>query len=81
MRTIGIDLAVAAAHKAIVMESDGKFVTPVLSFHSRWAEIERLVSRAREGAASDCVNFRPIWAHRFSAKVVHSQRWRPGNSC
>jgi len=27
------------------------------------------------------VNFRPIWAHRFSAKVVHSQRWRTGNSC
>jgi ubiquinone/menaquinone biosynthesis C-methylase UbiE len=27
------------------------------------------------------VNFRPIWVHRFSAKVVHSQRWRLGNSC
>jgi transposase len=53
MRTIGIDLAVATAHKAIVMAADGKFVTPVLSFHSRWDEIERLVSRAREGAVSD----------------------------
>jgi len=27
------------------------------------------------------VNFRPIWGHRFSAKVVHSQRRRIGNSC
>ena len=27
------------------------------------------------------VNFRPIWGHRFSAKVGHSQRWRTGNSC
>ncbi len=27
------------------------------------------------------VNFRPTWGHRFSAKVVHSQRWRTGNSC
>ena len=49
MHTIGIDLAVKASHKAIVMNEEGKFVTPVLSFHSRWDEIQRLVARAREG--------------------------------
>ena len=49
MRTIGIDLAVTAAHKAVVMAENGQFVTPVISFRSRWAEIEELVARAREG--------------------------------
>jgi transposase len=53
MRTIGIDLAIVAVHKAIVMEADGWFVTPVLPFRTRWDEIERLVARAREGAPAD----------------------------
>lgn len=53
MRTIGIDLAVSATHKAIVMEADGQFVTPVLRFRTRWEEIEQLVQRAREGEAPD----------------------------
>jgi len=53
MRTLGIDLHITAAHKAIVMEADGKFVTPVLSFHPRRDEIERLVVRAREGVTPD----------------------------
>jgi len=53
MRTIGIDLAVTAAHKAVVMEADGQYVTPVLSFHTRWEEIEQMVARAREGVAPD----------------------------
>jgi transposase len=53
MRTIGIDLAVSAAHRAVVMAADGQFVTPVLSFHARWEEIEQLVQRAREGADPD----------------------------
>ena len=53
MRTIGIDLAITAVHKAIVMEADGEFVTPVLSFHTRSDEIEQLVIRARAGVAPD----------------------------
>jgi len=53
MRTIGIDLAVAAAHKAIVMEADGTFITPALSFHTRRDEIEGVVIRAREGVPPD----------------------------
>lgn len=53
MRTIGIDLAVAATHKAIVADATGKFVSPLISFYTRWDEIERLVTRAREGVTPD----------------------------
>jgi transposase len=53
MRTLGIDLAVKAAHKAIVMNANGKFVSPVLSFHSRWEDFEKLTARAREGVEPD----------------------------
>jgi transposase len=53
MRTLGIDLAVKAAHKAVVMEASGKFVSPVLPFHTRWEELEQLVVRAREGVEAD----------------------------
>jgi hypothetical protein len=53
MRTIGIDLAVSAAHKAVVADATGKFVSPLISFHTRWDDIERLVTRAREGVTPD----------------------------
>jgi transposase len=53
MRTIGIDLAVTAAHKAVVMAENGRFVTAVLSFRSRWEEIADLVTQAREGVEAD----------------------------
>ncbi len=53
MRTIGIDLAVSAAHRAVVMAEDGEFVTPVITFHSRRQEIDELVTRAREGVGVD----------------------------
>jgi transposase len=54
MRTIGIDLAVTAAHKAVVFDSaTSKYVTKVRSFHARWEEIVGLVTRAREGVEAD----------------------------
>jgi transposase len=53
MRTIGIDLGVSAAHKAVVADATGKFVSPLISFYTRWDEIERLVTRAREGVTPD----------------------------
>lgn len=53
MRTLGIDLAVKAAHKAVVIDAKGEFVSSVLSFHTRWDELEQLVAQAREGVASD----------------------------
>jgi transposase len=53
MRTIGIDLAVSAVHKAVVMDESGQYVSPVLSFRSRWAQIQGLAERAREGVEPD----------------------------
>jgi hypothetical protein len=41
MRTIGIDLAVKASHKAIVMNAEGEFVTPVLSSQARWTRASK----------------------------------------
>jgi transposase len=54
MRTIGIDLAITAAHKAVVLDdATGQYVTRVLSFHSVWEEIEQLVAAAREEVTAD----------------------------
>ncbi len=50
MRTIGIDLALTSAHKAVVAEAQGRYLTPVFSFHTRPADLERLLERARDGA-------------------------------
>src|SRR5918997_1492167 len=50
MRTIGIDLALTAAHKAVVADAQGRFLTPVFSFHTTPADLERLLARARNGA-------------------------------
>jgi transposase len=46
-------LAVTAAHRAVVMAENGRFVTPVISFRSRWEEIEELVAQAREGVGGE----------------------------
>lgn len=49
-RIIGIDLAVIAAHKAIVLDqSSNQFVTGVVPFHTDPAEIEHLLTVARAG--------------------------------
>jgi transposase len=53
MRTLGIDLAVTAAHKAVVVNEYGQFVTPPVSFHTQWEEIEKVIARAREGVTPD----------------------------
>ncbi len=50
MRTIGIDLALTAAHKAVVADAQGHFLTPVLTFTTSPADLERLLARARDGA-------------------------------
>jgi transposase len=53
-RIIGIDLAVTAAHKAIVLDSaTNQFVSPMLSFHTNPADLERVLQAARQGAPSD----------------------------
>src|SRR5919202_4479306 len=50
MRTIGIDLALTASHKAVVADAHGHFLTPVVPFTTAPADLERLLARAREGA-------------------------------
>lgn len=55
MRTIGIDLAVQAAHKAIAADEGGRYVTPVLQFHTAPAEVERLLAHARQVAPDPAV--------------------------
>ena len=55
MRTIGIDLAVQAAHKAVVADEQGHYVTPVLKFHSRPNDLDNVLDRARDGATTDAL--------------------------
>jgi transposase len=53
-RIIGIDLAVTAAHRAIVLDrTTNQFVSPMLSFHTNPADLERLLQDARQGAPAD----------------------------
>lgn len=49
-RILGIDLAVTAAHKAIVLDcASNDFVSPLFSFHTDPAEMDRLLAIARAG--------------------------------
>jgi transposase len=53
-RIIGIDLAVKAAHKAIVLDqSSNRFVSKLLTFHTDPAEIDRVLLAARNDAPDD----------------------------
>jgi transposase len=53
-RIIGIDLAVTAAHKAIVLDqSSNRFVSKLLTFHTDPAEIDRVLLAARDDAPDD----------------------------
>src|SRR5215216_1898373 len=52
MRTIGLDLAVQTAHKAVVLDDAGHFCTPILTVHTRPSDLDQLLARAREGAPS-----------------------------
>ena len=50
MRIIGIDLAVKADHRAVIVDGRGRFLTPVLTLATRAEELARLLARARDGA-------------------------------
>ena len=52
MRTIGLDLAVQTAHKAVVLDEHGHFCTPLLTVHTQPSELDQLLARARDGASS-----------------------------
>jgi transposase len=53
MRIIGLDLAITSAHKAVVMDEHGTFVTPVFAVATWPDELAALLTRAREGAPPD----------------------------
>jgi transposase len=50
MRTIGIDLAVRAEHRAVVADERGAYVTPVVPFRTEPVELDRLLAQARATA-------------------------------
>ncbi len=53
MRTIGIDIALNATHKAVVADEQGTVITPVIRFHTEPEALQNLMRRAREGKADD----------------------------
>lgn len=51
LRIIGIDLAVTAAHRAIVLDSaSNQFVSPSFGFYANPADMQHLIEVARQGA-------------------------------
>jgi transposase len=53
-RIIGIDLAVKAAHKAIVLDqTSNTFVSKLLTFHTNPADLDRILAAARADVADD----------------------------
>lgn len=54
MRIIGIDLAVSAKHKAMVLDpASNQFIGRQMSFRARPDELDRVIARARKGAPDD----------------------------
>lgn len=53
-RIIGIDLAVSAAHKAVILDpASGQFIGKPFKFRARPQELDRLLSRAGQGLAGE----------------------------
>jgi transposase len=53
MRIIGIDLATTAKHRAVVANERSRFISPVIKFETRVADLVRLRARALEEAKPD----------------------------
>jgi len=53
MRTIGIDLAISATHKAVVADEQGNAIPPVFQVMTDPADLDKLLRRARDGADED----------------------------
>lgn len=53
MRTIGLDLGVTGAHKAVVMAETGAFLTPVFPVTTRFGELLAMLGRGRIDAPAD----------------------------
>ncbi len=50
MRIIGLDLALAGEHKALIADAQGLALSPVLALRSTAPELQKLLDRAREHA-------------------------------
>ena len=53
-KVIGIDLGVTAKHRAIIADERSQFISPIIRFASRLADLDRLRARALQGAEPDC---------------------------
>jgi hypothetical protein len=53
MRIIGIDLATTAKHRAIIADERSRFISPLIKFETRMADLQRLWARALQGAQPD----------------------------
>ena len=52
LRIIGIDLAVSASHKAIILDpASNKFIGKQITFRPRPVELDRLLAKSKAGAA------------------------------
>jgi len=82
LRIIGIDLAVTAAHKAVILDpADNHFIGKQVSFRARPAELERLLAKAKKGLSGSPeivaimeatgMAWYPVgvWLHRRGVKV------------
>ncbi|GAB4405144.1 MAG: IS110 family transposase [Anaerolineales bacterium] len=53
-RIIGIDLAISAAHKAVVLDkASNTFISPLIPFYTDPADLDRLLAIARSGTGGD----------------------------
>jgi transposase len=79
MRTIGLDLAVQTAHKAVVLDEQGHFCTPILTIYTRPSELDHLLARAREGAPSTDVQLvmEPTGMAWFPVAVYYARQAVP----
>lgn len=55
MRIIGIDLAVKGAHKAMVADETGRFVSKLVTFHTDVRDLEKLLATARRDGNQEVV--------------------------
>jgi len=54
LRIIGIDLAVNAAHKAVILDqASQRFLSGLISFRANPAEMDHLLRQARAGATDE----------------------------
>ncbi|MCP4357769.1 MAG: IS110 family transposase [Chloroflexi bacterium] len=70
IRIIGIDLAVTAKHKAVILDpACNQFIGKQISFRSLPEEIDRLLQRARDGAGAE--------PHLVAVKEATGMTWYP----